>query len=349
VRPARFELRPGYSISRVIRGGWQLAEGHGEAPRDAALDGLEAAFDAGITAYDCADIYTGVEELYGFFRTRLLARRGCEALRDLKFHTKFVPDLGGLASLDRATVRATIERSLRRLGAERLDLVQFHWWDYEVPGYLEAAGWLEELRREGLIDLIGGTNFDAARTRKLLDAGVPLAAMQVQYSLLDRRPEHGLAQLCGAHDVALLCYGSAAGGFLSDAWLGKPEPQPPFANRSLTKYKIVIDEFGGWAPFQELLSALRRIADRHAADIATVAGAWVLTRPHVAAAIVGGRDRRHVAANAATATLALDDADRAELDGILARYGGPAGDTFELERDRSGAHGRIMKYDLSRS
>ena len=106
-------------------------------------------------------------------------------------HTKFVPDLEGLAHLDRATIRATIERSLKRLKGERLDLVQFHWWDYYVPGCVEAGLWLEELRREGKINLIGGTNFDTPRTEALVAAGVPLASMQVQYSLLDARPRTG--------------------------------------------------------------------------------------------------------------------------------------------------------------
>ena len=131
--------------------------------------------------------------------------------------------------------------------------MQFHWWDYDVPGCVEAGLWLEELRAEGKIDLIGGTNFDTPHTEALVAAGVPLASMQVQYSLLDARPENGLVEACERHGIRLLCYGTVAGGFLSDAWLGKPEPQPPFENRSLTKYKLVIDDFGGWELFQELL------------------------------------------------------------------------------------------------
>src|SRR5580658_8878199 len=75
---ATFELAPGYPISRVIRGGWQLAGGHGPIDRAAALDDLVAAFDAGIFTFDCADIYTGVEELYGEMRARLVATRGIE-------------------------------------------------------------------------------------------------------------------------------------------------------------------------------------------------------------------------------------------------------------------------------
>jgi aryl-alcohol dehydrogenase-like predicted oxidoreductase len=343
------EIRPGYRISRIIRGGWQLAGGHGDVERDAAVADLVASAEAGILTFDCADIYTGVEELIGAARRATADRHGAAALQALKVHTKFVPDLAHLHEVDRIYVRTIIERSLRRLGMERLDLVQFHWWDYAVPGGLDAARWLEELREEGKIHLLGGTNFDTHYTEKLVAAGIPLASMQVQYSLLDARPEHGLIEACRRNDIHLLVYGTVAGGFLGDRWLGEAEPQTPLENRSLTKYKLIIDDFGGWDLFQALLRALRQVADRHSADIATVASRYVLDLPQVAAVIVGARNRAHLAANLKIAALKLTDLDRSEIGAVLAQRQGPEGDTFELERDRQGRHGRIMKYNLSRA
>ena len=61
-------------------------------------------------------------------------------------------------------------------------------------------------------------------------------------------------------NIALLCYGTVCGGFLSERWLGKPAPQADLANRSLVKYKLIIEDFGGWGLFQELLGVLSRIA-----------------------------------------------------------------------------------------
>ena len=240
-----------------------------------------------------------------------------------------------------------VETSLQRLRAERLDLVQFHWWDYAVPGAIDAAGWLVELQREGKIDRIGGTNFDTPHAAELTGAGVDLVSMQIQYSLLDARPEHGMVDFCRANNVRLLCYGTVAGGFLSDRWLGVAEPRPPFENRSLTKYKLIIDDFGGWGLFQELLATLRRVADRHATDIASVASRAMLDRPAVAAVIVGARHRAHLAHNVGITSFALNEADHAEIGRVLARRQGPAGDTFTLERDRNGRHGSIMKYNLN--
>ena len=341
------ELRPNYTITRVIRGNWQLAGGHGAIEEAAALDALQAAFDAGLTTFDCADIYTGVEALIGAFRARLHQTRGADAASRLRVHTKLVPDLDRLRDLDRRYLESIVDESLRRFGVAQLDLVQFHWWDYAVPGVVEAMLALADITRAGKVRHVGATNFDTPHTAAILDAGVPLVSMQTQYSLLDTRPENGLVDLAARHDVALLCYGTVAGGFLGDRWLGRPEPDGALENRSLTKYKLIIDEFGGWALFQELLAACRRVADRHGVDIATVASRFVLDRPGVAAVIVGGRNEAHAVANAAVGALRLTDADRAEIDAVLARRQGPGGDTYTLERDRTGRHGAIMKYNLN--
>ena len=341
------EIRPGYAVSRVIRGNWQLAGGHGAVSRADALDTLEAAFDAGLTTFDCADIYTGVEALIGAFRARLVERRGAEAARALKVHTKLVPDLDRLATISKPYVEGIVDESLRRLRVERLDLVQFHWWDTAVPGAVETMTWLDDLRQAGKIRFLGATNFDTACALAILDAGVPLISMQTQYSLLDARPENGLAALCAANDVVLFCYGTVAGGFLGDRWLGAAEPTGAAENRSLTKYKLIIDDFGGWALFQELLRTCRGIADRHGVDIATVASRYMLDRPGVAAVIVGARDASHAAANAGVGALRLTANDDAELAAVLTRRQGPLGDTYALERDRTGRHGSIMKYNLN--
>jgi aryl-alcohol dehydrogenase-like predicted oxidoreductase len=342
------ELSPGYSISRIIRGGWQMAVGHSKADVSAALDDMVAFADAGIITFDCADIYTGVEEMIGQFRAHYRIIRGEAALRAIHVHTKCVPDLQLLPTLRKCDVEATIDTSLRRLRIERLDLVQFHWWDYAAPKWLEAAGWLEDLRQAGKIAHIGATNFDTEHMTAIVRSGVPLASMQVQYSLLDRRPEKAMVAAAAEHGVALLCYGTVAGGFLSNKWLGQPEPAEPLENRSLSKYKLIIDDTGGWDLFQALLAELRRIADRRGSDIATVASAAMLSRRGVAGVIVGARNRSHLDANLAISDLQLTADDMAAIDMVLADAQALPGDVYDLERDRTGRHGSIMKYNLNR-
>ena len=338
-----FELAPDWRIPRLIRGGWQLAGGHGAVEPERALADMAAFVAAGIDVFDCADIYTGVEQMIGDFRAT-------PAGRALRVHTKFVPDLDALARVDAAYVRRTVTRSLQRLNAERLDLVQFHWWDYAVPGLVEVAQHLAALQREGLIAHLGGTNFDSLHSAQMIDAGVPLATMQVQYSLLDRRPANALAALCARSGTKLLCYGTLAGGFFGERWLGAAEPEPTtLTNRSLIKYKLVIDDFGGWAAFQTLLALLARIGARHGVPLSAVATRWVLEQPQVAAAIVGARYADHLPALLSVSGLRLDADDLAAIDALLAQHPGPAGDTYTLERDREGRHGRIMKYNLNQA
>ena len=343
-----FRLTPDYEISRVIRGGWQMAGGHGDIRFDEAIGDMTAFADAGITTFDCADIYTGVEELIGRFRVHYRNLRGQEALERIHVHTKFVPDLDILAHISKQNVESVIDQSLRRLKTERLDLVQFHWWDYDLPLWLETAHWLEELRRAGKIRNIGGTNFDTEHMTAILDSGVPLISMQVQYSLLDTRPQRTMVPVAAERGVSLLCYGSVAGGFLSDRWLGAAEPDEPLENRSLTKYKLIIDDFGGWDLFQSLLRVLREIADRHQTDIATVASAAVLRHPGVAGVIVGARNRHHLASNLAISDLFLTPVDVSSIEAVLASATPLSGDVYALERDRTGRHGSIMKYNLNK-
>jgi uncharacterized repeat protein (TIGR04076 family) len=339
----RVSLTPGYEISRIIKGGWQLAGDHGAANPAQAPNDMAAFVEAGITALDCADIYTGVETLIGAFRATYP-----DLARQVRVHTKFVPDLQSLDSVDAAYVERSIDRSLRRLGVEQLDLVQFHWWDFAKPGYVGAALELDRQRRKGKIAHIGVTNFDVARLAEIRAAGVPILSHQLQYSLLDARPENGMIEFCRQHGIALLCYGTVAGGFLSDRWLGEPEPAGALDNRSLTKYKLIIEDFGGWALFQQLLAVLRKIADRHRCDIATVASQAILQQPGVAAVIVGATNLSHLASNRQIGAIALDGADDAAIRAVTRSRTGPTGDVFALERDREGKHGRIMKYNLNR-
>ena len=338
-----FKLAPGYDIPRLIRGGWQLAGDHGEVDRERAIGDMSVFVDAGIDTFDCADIYAGVEDIIGEFRTRQTKDQ-----KPLRVHTKFVPDLVDLARVDTAYVRRVITRSLTRLRTSQLDLVQFHWWDYAVPGMVATALMLRDLQDEDLIRHLGGTNFDASQTRAMLDAGVPLVSMQIQYSLLDRRASGAMTALCAASPLRLICYGTLAGGFITERWLGQPEPTE-LSNRSLIKYKLVIDDFGGWAKFQVLLQTLKDIGQRHGVSLSAVATRWVLDQDFVAAAIVGARYAVHLPEQLQVFSFKLDPQDHADIHQLLATCPGPQGDTYSLERDRNGRHGRIMKYNLSQA
>lgn len=157
-----------------------------------------------------------------------------------------------------------------------------------------------------------------------------------------------MAALCSDRGLRLLTYGTLAGGFLSGRWLGAGRAAE-LENRSLVKYALIIEEFGGWTLYQELLERLGEIADRSRVSPSAVAARWVLERPGVGGIIVGARSADHLEENARLAGFELAEADLEALDGVLARSTGPQGDTFGLERVPGGAHSSIMWKNLNRS
>ncbi len=330
---------------RVIRGGWQLSSGHGNFDRECALRDIGAFANAGITAVDCGDIYTGVEELLGEYMN---ASRASGGDAPLQIHTKYVPDLNVLHDVDFAETKFIIERSLTRLRLQQLPLVQFHWWDFSVNRYIEVAQHLVELRSQGLIGEIGVTNFDGKHLRELINAGIPVVSNQVQYSVLDHRPagDVELQRVCAESAIQLLCYGTMAGGFISDRYLNRPAPDSD-NNRSQTKYRLIIDEYGGWDMFQGMLQTLHQIGKKHGVSSSVIANAYVLQQPHVAAVIVGARNTDHLPQMQAIDKVRLGGEDILAIRRARAFAKGPDGDVYALERDRNGKHGQIMRYDLN--
>ncbi|MFZ1813384.1 MAG: aldo/keto reductase [Rhizobiaceae bacterium] len=341
------ELRPGHRVSRVIKGGWQLAGDHGSVDRASAIADMEAFFDAGITTFDCADIYTGVEEMIGDFIADVRQRRGAADADRVIVHTKLVPDLGRLADLRPQEVEAIVDRSLKRLRIDRLHLVQFFWWDLGIGDAAQALEVLKECQRKGKIGNLGVNNWDSEQISRFVEADYDIATAQIQYSVLDRRASHGLADWAGERSMQFLCYGSLAGGFLTEGWLGQPDPGFQFSNRSLIKYRLIIDEFGPWELFQQLLKTLADIGSKYGVSLSAVATRWVLDQPQVAAAIVGARYARYLPKTLQVFEFEFDDEDRARIAAIQGQSQGPTGPVFGLESDRTSRHGRIMKYNLN--
>jgi aryl-alcohol dehydrogenase-like predicted oxidoreductase len=308
----RFELAPGRPVPRLIRGTFQLHEAARRLHRSAIIDDLIAGCEAGFTAIEAADLYDGVEELLGE------ARGAMGSGRELRVHTR-VSQIGA-AMLTPGEVRLRVDASRRRLRQDRLDLVQLQWWNLDLPGWLDVGATLAELRGAGAIAEIGVANFPTRAMTAMLDAGVPLVSNQVQLSLIDRRASASLVPACRAHGIHILGYGPLAGGFLSDAWLGSPEPgmRPAASQRFNEVYRMLVARFGGWSWLQSLLAALHGCATRHEVDIAAIALAWLLQKGEAAALIVGAASTQRLSNYARAALLALGEDDIAAIDEVLA-------------------------------
>jgi len=336
----RFDLAPDYSIARVINGCWQLTPDHGGGPgsKKATQRIFAELVDHGFTTFDCADIYIGVEETLGDFR------RSLSDPDSIQIHTKYAPDRDALHELSNKDIDAAVDRSLSRLGVEQLDLLQYHWWNYDVPGLEKVTQRLIRAQEVGKIRLLGLTNFDTAHVRKIVGSGANIISIQAQYSLLDRRPMKKMSGFAAETGIALLPYGALAGGFLTEKYLGVASPTG--MNRSLQKYRLIIDEYGGWNAFQALLELLTRIAGKHKTSIGAIAARWVLDQPGVAAVILGTGSKSRARENAGLSTLSLDREDQQALLDMIQSWSVPPGDMYDLERDSNSPHSGIIKTNL---
>ncbi len=316
---SRFQFSPELQICRILNGMWQVSGGHGYIDPEMAVESMFPYLDSGFTTWDLADHYGPAEDFIGEFRRRLATRRAPDAMAGIQAFTKWVPNPG---PMDRGLVDENINRSLRRMDLQSLDLLQFHWWDYGDERYLEAMGHLENLRIEGKIRHLGLTNFDTRHLQKIVDEGYQVVSNQVQYSLIDRRPEKQMAPYCREQGIHLLAYGTLAGGLLSEKYLGQPEPgRSALTTASLSKYKQMVDAWGGWDLLQELLLTLKDIAGRHRVSIADVAMRYILDRPAVAGVIVGVRRgvADHRDDNAKVFDFGLEPEDLGRLESVLSR------------------------------
>ena len=275
--------------------------------------------EANFTTWDLADHYGPAEDLIGEFRRGFVARHAEEQLGEIQAFTKWVPYPGVMT---RVIVEQAVDVSLRRMGVKYLDLLQFHWWDYGDPRYLDALKHLADLREAGKIRHLALTNFDTEHLQTITERGIRIVSNQVQYSLVDRRPAMQMAAYCANHEISLLTYGTVLGGLLSEKYLSQSEPvRGELATASLQKYKQMIDAWGGWVLFQKLLAALKPIADKHHVGIANVGMRYILDQQAVAGVIVGARlgIAEHIADNARTFDFDLDADDNTAIESVLAK------------------------------
>ena len=158
-----YQMSDSLTINRIVNGMWQVAGGHGYIDKEMAIDDMIKYHDMGFTSWDLADIYGPAEEFIGQFRKKIFQRYGKEEIKKIQAFTKWVPNPG---LITRNVVKENINKSLNRMNVSSLDLIQFHWWDYNNPYYLDALKYLSELCDEGVIRNIGLTNFDTERIKE---------------------------------------------------------------------------------------------------------------------------------------------------------------------------------------
>ncbi|KAH7305537.1 aldo-keto reductase [Stachybotrys elegans] len=308
---------------RLFNGFWQLSSpAWGSASADKQEQALKSLVEAGLYAADMADHYGDAELVYGDFRNKLAPKVQSKVYAATKwcvFGPVKVP-------ITEAWVLENVEARYRRLGG-CVDLLQFHWYDYEVKDWLFILEQLIRLTksRPDLVRAIGLCNFDSDYTVEACEylisttGSVGIVSNQVQFSLLDSRPLQRMCAVCDKYGLKLLTYGSFSGGLISEKWLGQPAPDLYSESLKLTpsqrKYYDIITTWGTWAEFQELLAALVRVGSKHQVSLTNVASRWVLQQPAVGAVIVGTRlgVSAHEGENLRVFDFSLDEEDIAVI------------------------------------
>ncbi|KAI0820528.1 Aldo/keto reductase [Trametes gibbosa] len=313
---SHFTLAPGTTLPRLWTGLWQLASNAwGSAPVPKIRDAMASYVAKGYNTF--ADHYGPAEDIFGqFIKDMPEEARPFGATKWAVFNPIEV-------TLD--IVKTSIDERCMRMQTRTIDLLQFFWQDYQDRSYLIALQYLLQLRSQGKIRQIGLCNFDTRRTDEVCTVLGPgcIVSNQVQFSIIDVRPLHGMQDVCERHGIKVLAYGSLCGGLLTDHWIGKPEPElyADGVNPSQRKYlDVILNAWGTWELFQTLLRTLRSIADRHGdVSIANVAVRWVLEHAFVGAVIIGARLglSDYADENNKVFALALTDRDKEDIERIL--------------------------------
>jgi aryl-alcohol dehydrogenase-like predicted oxidoreductase len=319
----RFKLADDLEISRVLTGLWQIAdmERNGEHldPYKTSTY-MEDYVKAGFTSFDMADHYGSSEVITGTFKSQNILGN------QIQLFTKWVP---APPITSKEQVIDAVKRSLERMQVEYIDLLQYHAWNYADPEWLDTMFWLQELKDEGLIKHLGVTNFDAAHLRVARASGIEIVSNQICHSLIDQRAKDNMYEVCDLYDVKILAFGTLAGGFLSEKWLGRKEPlEKELMTWSQMKYKRFIDASGGWGIFQKLLNILNEIAQNHNTSIANISSRYMLNQPQVAGIILGARlgESNHINENLGIFDIELSDKEISNIKSVQSEMNAMPGD-----------------------
>jgi aryl-alcohol dehydrogenase-like predicted oxidoreductase len=244
---------------------------------DESLAVIDAALDAGITLLDTADIYGDSEEHIG---RALEGRRGRVVLA-----TKFGKPLDGAPDLPRGSrdyIRWAVDRSLRRLRTDVIDLYQMHEPDERTP-IDETLGALEELVQEGKVRYLGSSNFSA---KQIEEAGTRFVSAQNHYSLVEREVEDEILPVCERLGIGMLPYFPLASGLLTGKYTrGVEATEGRLAGREIPEAR--------W----DRLEAVQRFADERRVSLLSVAIGGLAAMPAVASVIAGATKPEQVYAN----------------------------------------------------
>ena len=275
------------------------------APRDQGIKVIRAAYEKGVTFFDTA-------EVYGPYTNEELVGEALAPFRDkVAIASKFGFDLeGGSGGLNSRPehIKKVVEASLKRLKSDRVDLYYQHRVDPKVP-IEDVAGAIKDLIKEGKV-LHFGLSEASAKTIRRAHAVQPVAAIQSEYSLMERSPEHNdVLKTCEELGIGFVPWGPVGMGYLT----GKIDARTKFDPK--TDLRSGFDRFSpeNLAANMPIVDLLRRFAEKKSATPSQIALAWLMAQKPWIVSIPGTRNIDHLNENLGAISVQLAPADLSEI------------------------------------
>jgi aryl-alcohol dehydrogenase-like predicted oxidoreductase len=313
--------RTDLKVSAIGFGCWEIGGTYGRIDESQFERAVAQAIDSGVTCFDTAEAYgMGVSE-------EALARALGNRRRDVVIATKFgvgYDEMPNRRDSSRARILASIDKSLRRLGTDHVDIYLVHWPDPSTP-LDETIGALDDIVRQGKVRYIGVSNFRLAQIEACMQLR-RVDVVQYAWNMFDRRMQAEIFPYCAAQQIGVMAYGSLAYGMLSGTFhAGMQFEESDWRSKGgmLGNINLFRTLFGP-EHFPRNLAAveeLKGLAAKYDKALPQFALRWTLSNPVVGTALVGFREPAEVTENLGALGWTIAAADMAEIDAILARHG----------------------------
>ena len=308
--------RTGLDVSAIGYGCWEIGGGYGHFDENEVVAAVQRALDLGINLFDTAEGYGygQSERLLG----KALGARRKEAIVVTKFGI-YRPEGEWQRDSRRETALAAIDRSLKALGTDYVDVYLIHWPDRETP-LEESMGALEEIVQAGKARFVGVSNFTPDQIETCM-ATRRVDIAQYGYHMFDRRLEREIFPTIAEHGIGLMTYGSLAHGLLAGAFTPETSFDEDDWRSNGIAFNIPLFTEEVFARNVAAVDELKPIAARHGKTVAHLALRWVLSNPVVSVALVGFRRPVEVEEGAASLDWSLDEETLEEIDAVFAKHG----------------------------
>ena len=286
-------------ISSVTLGCMTFTGDSNWGPQDEkdSIETIRAALDAGIVSFDTAEGYA--DGLSDRILGKALGADRSKVSILTKLHT---------GRMDKDSVIASCEGSLKNLNTDYIDLYQIHWPSATIP-LEETMEQLLKLKEQGKIRAIGVSNFGVEDLGYAIDKYADVVSNQIAYNMLFRGAEYSLLPLCEKNNVSVLTYSSLAQGLLSGKYLTADDFPMGRARTKIFNNKIRTGARHGGEGCEEIafkaIDDVRNICKEIGEDMADVALAWSLAQPGITSVIAGGRTAEQALTNAKGGNLEL--------------------------------------------